>query len=66
MFFAAVFSICVPNEIIAFGSGNSIGDVIFDLENADIGFDEYFDSGNVQLFEGDAITLRQVCVYEIE
>ena len=66
MFFAAVFSEFDPNEILAFGSGNSIADVIVDLENADIDFDQYFDSGNVQFFEGDMVNLRQVCAYEIE
>jgi len=66
MFFAAVFSEFDPNEILAVGSGNSIDDVIVDLENQDIDFDQYFDSGNVTVFEGDIVQLNRVSQYTVE
>jgi hypothetical protein len=36
MFFAAVFSEFSPEEILAFGQGNTIDDVIVDFHNQDI------------------------------
>jgi hypothetical protein len=66
MFFAAVFSEFDANEILAVGSGNSIDDVIVDLENQDIDFDQYFDSGNVTVFEGDIVQLNRVSQYTVE
>jgi hypothetical protein len=66
MFFAAVFSEFDQNEILAFGSGNTIDDVIVDLENQDIDFDQYFDSGNVHVFEGDIVQLNRVSTYAVE
>ena len=65
MFFAAIFSEFNPEEILAFGQGNTIDDVIVDFHNQDIDFDQYFDSGNVQFFEGDILTLTRVSKYTV-